>query len=192
MGYLEFATDYFSRMEVVYKITKRQSGAISTITADVRTKRKFQPHLGPAQFRTTLESSLKSVKAIYAKQGFKITNLNMNSQFEPVHDKACQMGMTLNTVSANEHVPEIERCNRTIKERVRSAKATLPFKNLPVQFLTELVAACIFWLNVLPAHAGISTTMSPRTIITGMEVNYNKHCKIQTDRRICPNPRKRR
>ena len=65
----------------------------------------------------------------------------MDSQFESVRDKAHLMGMTLNTVYADEHVPEIERCNRTIKERVRSAKATLPFKKLPVQFLIKLVAA---------------------------------------------------
>ena len=103
----------------------------------------------------------------------------MISQFEPVRDKAHSMGMTLNTVSANKHVPEIERCNRTIKERVRSAKATLPFKKLPVWFLIKLVAACIFRLNVLPAHAGVSTTMSPQSIITGMEL-----CKIQTGKYV--------
>ena len=51
VGYLEFATDYFSLLEVVYKITKRQSGAFSTITADVQTKRKFRRILGPARFR---------------------------------------------------------------------------------------------------------------------------------------------
>ena len=50
---MEFATVYFSQKEVFYQITKRQSGAISTITADVRTKRKFQTHLGPARFGTT-------------------------------------------------------------------------------------------------------------------------------------------
>jgi len=79
-----------------------------------------------------LESSLQSVKAIYRKRGFKITNLNMDSQFEPVRDKAHSMGTTLNMISADEHVPKIERCNRTIKERIRSAKVTLPFKKLPV------------------------------------------------------------
>ena len=128
----------------------------------------------------TLEASLKSVRNIYLKCSLKITNLNMDSQFKPVRDKAHGMGMTLNTVSADEHVPEIERCNIVIKERVRSAKATLPFIKLTVWFLIELVATCIFWHNILSAHTGISTTMSPRSIITGMELDYYKYCKIQT------------
>ena len=50
---MEFATVYFSQREVFYEITKQQSGAISTITADVRTKCKFQTHLGHTRFGTT-------------------------------------------------------------------------------------------------------------------------------------------
>jgi len=127
----------------------------------------------------TLELSLNQVKDLYSKRGFEIEALHMDGQFEPIQAKAAGMGMTLNVVSRDEHVPEIERYNRTVKEHVRSAKSTLPFKRLPVRFLIELVAACIFWLNVLPAHGGISTTMSPRTIITGLEIDYNKHCRMQ-------------
>ena len=41
------------------------------------------------------------------------------------------------------------------------------------------VAACIFLLNVILAHGGISTTMSHSTTITGLEFDYNKHCRMQ-------------
>ena len=79
-----------------------------------------------------LESSLKQVKDLYSRRGFEIEALHIDGQFEPIRAKTAGMGMTPNVVSRDEHVPEIERYNRTVKERVRSAKATLPFKRLPV------------------------------------------------------------
>ena len=45
--------------------------------------------------------------------------------------------------------------------------------------IIELVAASVFWFHTLPHHGGISTTMSPRDIITGMTLEYNHHCKHQ-------------
>ena len=45
--------------------------------------------------------------------------------------------------------------------------------------IIELVAASVFWLHAFPHHDVISTTMSPRDIITGMTFDYNRHCKHQ-------------
>jgi len=48
---------------------------------------------------------------------------------------------------ANEHVPEIERCIRTIKERVRSIATTLPFERYPPWLIVEMVYNCVFgWI----------------------------------------------
>ena len=44
----------------------------------------------------------------------------------------------------------------------------------------ELVHLCAFWLNVFPP--GLKTihpTMSPRAILTGLEVDFNNHCKLE-------------
>ena len=44
----------------------------------------------------------------------------------------------------------------------------------------ELVHLCAFWLNVFPP--GIKTiypTMSPRAVLTGLEVNFNNHFKLE-------------
>ena len=55
MGYLEFATVYFSQSKAFYQIiTKQRLGAISTISADVQAKRNFWPHLGPARLGTPI------------------------------------------------------------------------------------------------------------------------------------------
>jgi hypothetical protein len=87
--------------------------------------------------------------------------------------------LMLNTVSADEHVPEIERHIRTIKERARSVINTLPFEGYPPRMIIELIYYCVFWLNSFPAVGGISDVMSPRTIITGTTIDYTNHCKLE-------------
>jgi hypothetical protein len=99
-------------------------------------------------------------------------------EFEATQDGLAEMQIMLNATSRDEHVPEIERYNRTIKDRVRSAFNMLPFKKMPTQMLVELVKAMVFWLNAFPANVGVSDTISPRTIMTGKRLNYTKHCQL--------------
>ena len=58
-------------------------------------------------------------------------------------------------------------------------QTTLPFKIMPGQLTMELLSSCFFWLNVCPRKSGFSDTMIPRTIVTGLMIDYNKHCKLQ-------------
>ena len=55
----------------------------------------------------------------------------MDGQFEPMRTLLAGVGVTLNTVSRGEHVPEIERYIRTLKERCRASFPNPPFKALP-------------------------------------------------------------
>jgi hypothetical protein len=103
----------------------------------------------------------------------------MDGQSKPIRYKLAAIGMPLNTASNEEHVPEIEKSNRTVKEWVRSVYATPPFKKLPVRFSVEMVAGCILWLNAFPAMGGVSPTMSPRAIVTGSKLDYNQQCQMQ-------------
>jgi hypothetical protein len=45
--------------------------------------------------------------------------------------------------------------------------------------IVEMVYASNFWLNSFPTTGGISTTLSPRAIIVGTNIDYNKHCKLE-------------
>jgi len=36
----------------------------------------------------------------------------------------------------------------------------------------------VFWLNSFPHKDGVHATISPRTLITGLAIDYHKHCKI--------------
>ena len=103
----------------------------------------------------------------------------MDGQFDILRGDLADMGITLNTVARGEHVPEIERHIRTIKERVRCVYATMPFNKIPSRMLVELVYFCIFWLNSFPAKDGISDTLSPRSIVYGTHIDFTKHAKLQ-------------
>ena len=131
------------------------------------------------QSSKTLLASFKSIKRIYAQRGFKIMQINSDGQFETLRGDLAEMQIQLNVASDDEHVPEIERHIRTIKERTRCIYNMLPFKKLPPAIIVEMVACSTFWWNSFPPEGGVTTTMSPRAIITGMEVDYTKHCKLE-------------
>ena len=105
----------------------------------------------------------------------------IDGQFEPIKADANNSGMAVNTTSIDEHEPVIERRICTIKYRSRSVWSTLPFKKLTVRIIIELVAVSVFWFHAFPHHDSISTTISPREIITDMTLDYNHHCKQQYD-----------
>jgi hypothetical protein len=52
--------------------------------------------------------------------------------------------MALNVVSADEHVPKIERYIRTVKKRTRCIYNTVPFKRMPTTMVIEMVRASVF------------------------------------------------
>ena len=61
--------------------------------------------------RTTsqLVQCVTNVKALYAKRGFNVSMALMDGDFVPMRTALLKMGVLLNTASALEHVPEIER-----------------------------------------------------------------------------------
>ena len=87
------------------------------------------------------------------------------------------MGILANFATRNEHVPEIERQHRVIKERARACHSTLPFEVLPRLLLVEMVNNCALWINMFPAKGGIPN-VSPRTLMTGIKLDYSKHCSF--------------
>jgi hypothetical protein len=117
----------------------------------------------PNQKSTALKSAMTHVLSIYRKRGFRLTIILMNGQFEPLCGDLANLQLTLNTVSNDEHVPEVERHIRTVKERTRCVYNTLPFKRLPVRLTIE----------------SISDTLSPRAIVVGSHVDYTKHCQLE-------------
>ena len=53
------------------------------------------------------------------QRGLKITNILMDGQFAFIRGNLAELQINLNICSNDEHVGDIERLNRIVKERVR-------------------------------------------------------------------------
>ena len=82
----------------------------------------------------------------------------------------------MNAIS--EHVQEIERQIKVIKERKRSICRTLSFNIIPGSIVIEMIPSVVLWLNAFPPVGGISQTYSPRTIMADCNLDYSKHCRV--------------
>jgi len=76
----------------------------------------------------TLITSIGQVIRAYQTRGFQIKAILADGQFRHIQQQLEQKGVILNICAANEHVPEIKRYIRTVKEIVRRIATTLPFK----------------------------------------------------------------
>jgi len=42
-----------------------------------------------------------------------------------------------------------------------------------------MVYNCVFWRNSFPQKDGVHAMISPRAIMTGQRITYDKHCKLE-------------
>ena len=127
----------------------------------------------------TLMDTLIQVNKLYRGRGFKITTILMDGQFQCLEGPLSKDDITLNICSNDEHVGEIERMIRTIKDRTRCIYTSLPFERMPGRLIVEMVYCCVFWLNCFYPSETVVEGSSPRTIMTGRTVDYNKQCTYE-------------
>ena len=80
----------------------------------------------------------------------------------------------VNTTASREHVPEIERQIRLIKERVRFTTSEFPFDPIPRLVIIHVVYTCVMWINYIPRKVGAVQGISPRDLVTERTVNYKR------------------
>lgn len=100
---------------------------------------------------TLLLPSLHQINVLYRRRGFKIKFLLVDGQFEPLRPKATGMGMNVDTVAREVHVPEVERLHCSVEDKVRSAKAIMPFSRLMKMMVNNFACwFCYFLAQCLP------------------------------------------
>ncbi|MCE2996668.1 MAG: hypothetical protein LW863_13795 [Flammeovirgaceae bacterium] len=124
----------------------------------------------------TVKHHLTNVIRTYERRGFVIATITADDEFQAL--AAAMPAYLFNLCGADDHVPEIERYIRTIKDSVRSQYNDLPFAYIPRTVLIYMVRNAVFWRNAFPADAGVSTVYSPRYIIEGRNIDYDKHVRI--------------
>ena len=115
-----------------------------------------------------IADGITQVHKLYLQHGFKITHMHTNCEFELLRKDMTALGIKLNFASKKENVPEIEHFIWTVKEHIRSARATMPFKRISKLMIVHLVASDIFWINAFPPStpvAGLSYTKGPGQLI---------------------------
>ena len=76
--------------------------------------------------------------------------------------------ITYNPAAKDEHVAEVERMIRVVKERIRASCSRLPWKKaIPRLIVRETVKNSVMMINAFPPKSGIHATLSPRNIVTG-------------------------
>ena len=135
---------------------------------------QFIPHETTEQYKTALTSVIRC----YNVGGFRIAKIHADNEFrpllEPLQD---EFRVEINFANPQDHVPEAERNNRTLKERTRATYHRLPYHTLTRTMVKILVQESAKKLNFFPARHGVSQFYSPRMILHQRNLQYNKHCK---------------
>ena len=97
-----------------------------------------------------IADGITQVHKLYLRCGFNIAHMHTDCEFESIRKYMTALGINLNCSSKKEHVPEIERFIRTIKERVKSARSTMTFKRISKLMIVHLVPYAIFCINAFP------------------------------------------
>jgi hypothetical protein len=85
----------------------------------------------------------------------------------------------VNLVSVNDHIPEIERRIRVVKEQCQLTRHVLPFQWILKLLIVHIVLNVVKLLNIFPTKGGVSETLSPKTIMSGETLDYKKHLSLQ-------------
>ena len=129
----------------------------------------------------TIFKAFKEVYMYYLQRGFRIETVLTDGEFEPLKPliQSIPYGPRVNVSSKSEHVPDIERRIRVVKERGRAMRHGMPFSRIPRLLTIHIVFQSVKMLNYFPTKGGVSATLSPMTIMSGEVLDYKKHLRLQ-------------
>ncbi len=129
----------------------------------------------PSRTAKHLVHTLQRVFRIYGITGFVVQVAMMDMEFEKLRDML--PNVTLNTTAACEHVGEIKRKIRVIKERGRGTINTPPYETMPKLMIIELMHFCMMWMNSFPVKSRVSKKWSPRELVSKHQLDAKLICK---------------
>jgi hypothetical protein len=119
----------------------------------------------PNREKPAIRSCISSDVATYQERGFEVTNIHCDGEYN--HIKPLFPAIRFNICAPEDHVPEVERAIRTMKDTIRSTIHGMPYHRLPRTMVKELASMAARTLNSFPHQDGISDTLSPSNIVTG-------------------------
>ena len=122
--------------------------------------------------------TLNDIRQLYSTRGFHIDNIHGDNEFNKEEIKKSQLPALFHIYGKEEHVGLIERSNRTVKEKARTMTHATPYVKIPKVMVIGLITGAVRWINAFPHKDGVSTTMSPATIVQGLPKPNMKYKRI--------------
>jgi hypothetical protein len=123
-----------------------------------------------------VQRRLSNIIGKYEQRGFKIGTVLADDEFSPL--TTLMPTRSFNICGADDHVPEIERFIRTIKDSVRGQYNDLPFSYIPRTVLTRMVRNAVFWWNAFPHEQSDAGVYAPWYLLEGKNIDYKQHVRI--------------
>ena len=125
----------------------------------------------------------------FRNRGFKVDLINTDNEFTKLENKvsahvkicAARIKRGIQYMKDRQHIPRIKRGIQYMKDRTRCFWVSLLFKKVPKIMVDECLIMVTACLNDFPNKNGISTTMSPASIVLGQ---CNMPSSIKQPRRI--------
>jgi hypothetical protein len=115
----------------------------------------------------------------YNRARFVIRTIHCDGELcgmmEKVED---DLDVDMNFTNAQDHVPEAERNNRMIKERIQAAYHCLQYKAIPRIMINYPAMIQANKLNLFPVKGRVSKYYIPRMILNQTNLDYTKHCVV--------------
>jgi len=139
--------------------------------------RTLQPLFKNKANKTDILEGINSIIKIYKARGITIKQINGDNEFHCVkHDF---LPSVFNIVASEEHVGDIEKSVRTIKDGTRVHISRLPFCKYPRAMVAGAAMHALISINQLPSNNGLSNILSPSTLITGESTpDFNNIIKL--------------
>ena len=125
-----------------------------------------------------LFSGIDKILQFYNHVDIYIKMIHADNEFRSIlHELLDKWDVDINFCNPGEHVPHIERENRTQQERFRVNSYWLPFKIIPRNMVRYLNLRIAKNRALLPEKNGISHYYSPHIILNQRQVDYEREFK---------------
>ena len=117
--------------------------------------------------KSSLIKSLHKIIKQYTSRNFVITDIYGDNEFNNDDIRQSVLPAKLHICAANEHVPMVERCIRTIKEKARTMCHSVPYESYTRLMTRSLMTNVVKWMNAFPSSGGVVGPYSPTSILEG-------------------------
>lgn len=127
-----------------------------------------------------IKEAIQGVIAAYRSHGYNISTWIVDGEgaLNSLTTYIQGNGMQVNVTAKGEHVPEVERAIRQVKERARGIWNTLPYKMLSIM-IVYLIYYCVTTINLFSKTNMVGGGLiSPREMLIGRKIDLNHEFKL--------------